>query len=335
MKKNGFTLVELIGVLIVLGLIALIVFPNIKDVVKESKQKVYDEQVNAIETNAKKWGAEHTSLLPDKGTYYLNLNELVTGGYLSQSEVKDPRDESIMNGCIIITNNNNFNQYQYEYVESSCEENRPQEYIVGEAVTFDPGDGISTNWNVIKDNGDTVVLMLNQNIGEPLSWYMSNKDNSYGPTNVMIELNERTINWTNVDPIAYYEYINNENTEHHGYQRIMIANGVTTITAKDTTTTVINGTTKARIITGQELKTIINDVTWTQNGNVTNTAGPDWLKANFDTQSSYWTLTTQLSNIENIWVINEDGILNHINLDNSTTGIRPVIEISKEKLIDI
>lgn len=127
MKKNGFTLVELLGVIIVLGVIALIIFPNVTKIMKNSKQKLYDRQVNLIEDNARRWGVAHTHLLPETGTYYLNLNELVTGGYISQSEIKDPRNESIMNGCVLITYSESEKKYLYHYMEDPCTNNNVNE----------------------------------------------------------------------------------------------------------------------------------------------------------------------------------------------------------------
>ena len=39
--KKGFTLVELITVLIILAVIGLIVFPTVNSTIKESKEKAY------------------------------------------------------------------------------------------------------------------------------------------------------------------------------------------------------------------------------------------------------------------------------------------------------
>ena len=42
-KKNAFTLAELLGKIIILGIIALIIFPVVNKSVKDSKQKLYEE----------------------------------------------------------------------------------------------------------------------------------------------------------------------------------------------------------------------------------------------------------------------------------------------------
>lgn len=117
-RRNGFTLAELLGVITVLGLIAFIVFPNVNKAMKNSKTKLYNQQISLIETNAKRWGVEHTELLPDSGVYYLSLDELIKGGYVSQKEVKDPRNNNPMTGCVAIMFNSEYNQYVYTYEEA-------------------------------------------------------------------------------------------------------------------------------------------------------------------------------------------------------------------------
>lgn len=123
MKKKGFTLTEVLGVIVILGLIALIVFPNVSKSIKNSRKKLYEQQVDLIEKNARRWGVEHSDLLPESGIYYLELSELVSGGYVTQKELKDPRDESPMGGCVWVGFDPDYNQYQYTYVESACESN--------------------------------------------------------------------------------------------------------------------------------------------------------------------------------------------------------------------
>ena len=47
-NKRGFTLVELIAVVAILGLIALIVYPAIGSVIRNSRESAYNEQVAVI-----------------------------------------------------------------------------------------------------------------------------------------------------------------------------------------------------------------------------------------------------------------------------------------------
>ena len=52
-SKKGFTLVELLGVLVVLGLISVIIVPKVIDSITTSKEAAYQTQVETIENAAK------------------------------------------------------------------------------------------------------------------------------------------------------------------------------------------------------------------------------------------------------------------------------------------
>ena len=52
MKKKGFTLIELIAVIVIMGLLLLIVLPATTRLMKENENKKYDEYYNLIEKAA-------------------------------------------------------------------------------------------------------------------------------------------------------------------------------------------------------------------------------------------------------------------------------------------
>ena len=54
MKKRGFTLVELIAVIALLGIIGLIAIPVVEGIVKRSKDRIYNTQLEEIKSAAKK-----------------------------------------------------------------------------------------------------------------------------------------------------------------------------------------------------------------------------------------------------------------------------------------
>lgn len=123
MKKKGFTLIELLGTVILLGIIALIIFPIANGIIKESKERAYKVQIEAILEASHKWGVDNTDLLPEEDTdivYKLNLSDLITEGYLEDSsDIKDPRTNKVMDGCVSIKYSSSYNQYVYEYKEKS------------------------------------------------------------------------------------------------------------------------------------------------------------------------------------------------------------------------
>lgn len=88
--KKGFTLIELIAVLVILSVIALIVTPNIMVSVKDYKRQVYETEIQAISDAAKNWAADNISELPTNNEYSLivTIHDLIDNGYYDEN-VKD------------------------------------------------------------------------------------------------------------------------------------------------------------------------------------------------------------------------------------------------------
>ena len=64
--KKGFTLVELIGVIIVLGVIALITYPIIDKSIKNSKEQALERIIDNIEEAAYSYSVKHDIGYPTK-----------------------------------------------------------------------------------------------------------------------------------------------------------------------------------------------------------------------------------------------------------------------------
>ncbi len=94
MKERGFTLVELLAVIVILSLIALIAVPAITGIIKESKDTLSDAQLNNVILAAKNWASDvkNVSKLPaeDGDSVCIHLSELQAGGY-ADLEIKNPK----------------------------------------------------------------------------------------------------------------------------------------------------------------------------------------------------------------------------------------------------
>lgn len=113
MKKNGFTLMELLGVIVILSILAALVTPIIQGQLNKANDDLYQAQIENIKNAAKNWTADHPSMIPVSGSYKLTLNELQTGGYIAE-EVKNPKTKRVLNGnntyvMISYTNTNKLN----------------------------------------------------------------------------------------------------------------------------------------------------------------------------------------------------------------------------------
>lgn len=116
MNKKGFTLIELLATIIILGLLAIIVVPNVADIVNENRDKVYEKQIENIIKSAKTWGADNLGKLPNVNneSIKITLGELQQGGY-AKTDLKNPKTEELFdenNTYVIITNINGNLDYQ-------------------------------------------------------------------------------------------------------------------------------------------------------------------------------------------------------------------------------
>lgn len=90
MKKNGFTLIELFAVIIVIAVIALITTPVVISVIKSSKDEIYKNNESIISKAANRYLSSNISLVPKDKSYanIISLSTLVSKGYVKA--VSDP-----------------------------------------------------------------------------------------------------------------------------------------------------------------------------------------------------------------------------------------------------
>ena len=133
MKQKGFTLVELIAVLVVLGLIGLIAVPTVNSSLKKYKQSLYNDAIKNIEQAAKNWGADNIGKLPNASveessvtmsypdidveqkfsTLQIRVRDLQEKGYIG-SEIKNPTKGSNFCNCAIVTITKTNTGYTYQ-----------------------------------------------------------------------------------------------------------------------------------------------------------------------------------------------------------------------------
>ncbi len=91
MRNKGFTLVELLAVIIIIALLSLLTATSITKVVKDSKNELYNNQIELIKSSAETWGADNIDKLPDAGECkYITVLDLKEYGLLD-SKIMDSR----------------------------------------------------------------------------------------------------------------------------------------------------------------------------------------------------------------------------------------------------
>ena len=120
MNKKGFTLVELLGVLVVLSVILMIAFPLITTYINKSKQKAYDTQMEIIMTGLKNYANEHKEVLPVNDADYVTftLGQLKSLG-IANNSVVNPLDGKEIDDSMEFKIIKDGSKYTYQIVESS------------------------------------------------------------------------------------------------------------------------------------------------------------------------------------------------------------------------
>ena len=100
MKKNGFTFIEILGVITLLALMSIIVLIVVDDSLKKSKETLSQAQIENIKSAASMWRTDHIELIPNNDYYLLSLGELIDGGYIDN--VIDPNSKTNYNNSLLI-----------------------------------------------------------------------------------------------------------------------------------------------------------------------------------------------------------------------------------------
>ena len=65
-KRKAFTLIELMGVLVIIGILTVILVPVINNTIKNNKQNLHDKQIELIKVAAQNLATDNTYILPEE-----------------------------------------------------------------------------------------------------------------------------------------------------------------------------------------------------------------------------------------------------------------------------
>ena len=120
MKRQGFTIIEMLAVIVVLALISIVSLPKIVKTIASSKDSLYKEQISRIEKLAYEWGIKNIDSLPtkNKDARFISINGLFKNKVISEKEIINPKNGKNMDGCIKVTVKNK--RYKFNYVDKKC-----------------------------------------------------------------------------------------------------------------------------------------------------------------------------------------------------------------------
>jgi len=316
-RNKGFTLIELIGIIVILGVIAVIAVPKIKTVIDEMEKKAFlnssyglIKAANLYYSHKEMMGEdlENTVFEFPNNIYDLEIDgEVPEGGIMRLNEdgnvalavIKDKycvkkgyKDEDL-------TISENFETCEIPSIlasENDCIKNTNSICPNGTAVNVQVNDTTGYKFYVIDDTGKDLVLILENNLGSYLAWNPSGK-NSDGPRPILEELKLRVDDWTN---IPEKEYTITDDGGGYRYAPVVIS-------------------LRAKLPTKAQVEKV---GCTTSDGSC-----PSYMNGN------YWFTTADPTNDTNVYIIwnyathiATRAADNHYN----NWGIRPVITISKE-----
>ncbi|MBR3199130.1 MAG: type II secretion system protein [Bacilli bacterium] len=123
MKNKGFTLVEVVAVVLILGLLATITSPIIIKFINTAKNSACDKQKEMILNAAERYVNDNASTfsLNDEmcGGTGITIQLLQSEGYLNSENLKNPKTKKLLDPQICITIQEDivggveYNQYKY------------------------------------------------------------------------------------------------------------------------------------------------------------------------------------------------------------------------------
>lgn len=155
MKRNGFTLVELIGVLVIIGLIAVFSVPALTKTMKDSSEKQYEEYIKNITLAAENYFHSETDGTLN-GRYFIKLSMLADTEYWKRENNPKTNEATDENLSVMISKNEDGTE-KYELLDIDATETG---YVSdGLLVHYDGyNKPIDNVWNDLSGNGNNGIM---------------------------------------------------------------------------------------------------------------------------------------------------------------------------------
>ena len=118
MKKSGFTLIELIGIIVIISIILLVAVPSINSVIEQGEENKKQEALNNIYMATENYLManydEYSSLDNIGASEYIYVMDLINQQYMDIDELNPNDDESFDSKDVVKVTRNEDNTFSYE-----------------------------------------------------------------------------------------------------------------------------------------------------------------------------------------------------------------------------
>ena len=222
-KKNAFTLIELLAVIIILAIVALIATPIILDVVDDARKSAGLSESNMILSGINNYCATEEIKAQINSEYTkicisgMDKNAVKDMVNLGNAEILEIEYSDKLIWLKVKSNGKIYSLQDNAMVEGDLD--KPEvSYSVGDLLKVQVSDSETQNIYVLEVNGDEIVGILDRNLpGGTVAWIseedynnaggnLSSDDDStlnqnlyeFGPVTAIAAINERTSSWNKV-----------------------------------------------------------------------------------------------------------------------------------------
>ena len=328
-KKKGFTLIELVAVLVIMAIIALIVTPLVMNIIKKAKTAADKRSIDAYGRSIELAIAGY---LMDTGDFPTSIDQLTieySGDEVVCSTTQIKSDSSIyLAGCTV--GGRSVDGYTYGDEETITYET----YEVGDQVTYN-----NVDYRVIKDSGanESTVTLLKATpltVAE-VTQYGAGHINRYTSDSV-----GTAYDYNNDGTVGGMAYYTSATCGYNGTDWVF--DGCTTDYAQSEVKYAVDAwkqaqapaATSARLITYDELVDNLgyNQANWNESYWVVNPDyTPSWV---YNNNFWYWTMSQYNAEASRVWDVCSDGALyyNYGHVFAIRGSVRPVITLSKTNI---
>ena len=142
MNKKGFTLVELLAVIVILSIILVIAVPSVNRYIKQSKEKAYKVQISELLDAVESYANMNNEILPenDDEVIKITLGQLKIEGIV-KNDTKNPYNDKFFDDTLTFIIKKKGNRYTYEIDEDTIKvrettNNSPSIKLTGNTVVY-------------------------------------------------------------------------------------------------------------------------------------------------------------------------------------------------------